>query len=174
MNEINNEVKQEVETFSIKGKYTITHMNKDREVLGVMEFNNIVVNSGLTYILQLVAKQPSVNLYIGLFSGNYTPVAGDVASTFPASATEFTGYNESTRVLWNTAVPSGLTISNSASKAEFNITVGGTIYGAFISTASAKNDTTGTLYSAKKSVSPRTVVVGDILLVQYDNTIASA
>ena len=163
-----------IEDIKISGKYTITHMNSNREVLGVMEVDNIIVNSGLTYILQLVAKQPSLSLYIGLFSGNYTPVAGDTAATFPAAATEFTGYSETTRVLYNPAVPSTPALSNSASKAEFNITAAGTIYGAFISTASAKSDTTGTLYSAKKSASPRTVAIGDILVVQYDNTIASA
>lgn len=161
------------ENLKVKGKFTITHLTKDREVVGVYEFENLVVDSGLNYILRLVAKQPQSDLYVGLFSGNYTPVAGDTLDTFPASASEFTGYSEASRPLWSVAIPTGLTLTNTSAKAEFNVTSSGDIYGAFISTSPSKNGTVGTLYAAKKMTAAKAVTAGDILLVQYDNVISA-
>lgn len=162
----------ETESLNVTGRFTLTHI-RNGEVLDVTQWENRIVTQGLTYIAKILAKQAPQNLYIGLYTGSYTPQASDTAATFPGSATEFTGYAESNRVLWNTAIPSTPTTTNAAARAEFNITVDAIINGAFMSTAPGKNAVTGELYCAKNTTAPKSVTVGDILLLQYETIVTN-
>lgn len=67
----------------------------DREVV-----HNLVPTEGLNYILEAALRGGAAlsTWYIALFEGNYTPVAGVTAATFPAAATECTAYDQATRV----------------------------------------------------------------------------
>lgn len=112
--------------------------------------------------------------YVGVFEGNYTPVAGDTAATFPANATESTAYDEATRQEYVEAAASSQSTTNSASKATFTFNATKTIYGAFLSSVSTKSTTTGTLLAANKAGTAKSVVDDDQLLITYTLSMTSA
>ena len=140
------------------------------------EDHNIVPTEGLVFLLNRLFNKGSgiENWYIGLFSGNYTPVATDTGANIASNSTEFTGYSETTRQAM--VVPSSITTAstdNSASVAKFTITAGATLYGGFLISDSAKNGTTGTLFSGLRFPASKTVEAGDTLSVQLTITLIS-
>lgn len=142
---------------------------RNGEVIDRWSEHNIVVNEGLNHILDVEfhgATQIST-WYIGVFEGNYTPVATVTAATITAASTECTAYDETTRVAYDEAAASSQSITNSASKATFTFNATKTIYGAFLVSASAKSATSGTLFSAARFSSSKAVVDDDQLLVTY-------
>lgn len=142
---------------------------RDGKSLGVHRDHNIVVNEGLNHILdvQFHAATQITTWYVGIFEGNYTPLATDTAANITANSTECTAYDEATRVEYVEAAPSGQSITNSASKATFTMNASKTVYGAFIASASAKSATTGKLFAASKFSAARAVVDNDSLLLTY-------
>lgn len=142
---------------------------RDGEVIDEFEDHNIVVNEGLNYLINtgLAGQGAQSSWYIGLFSGNYTPLATDTAANIATHATEWTGYSESTRQPFTTSVTSTQSISNSGSTANFTQNSAGTIYGAFVISNSAKNGSTGVLLAAAQFATSKTVAVGDILALTY-------
>jgi hypothetical protein len=150
------------------GVFEVDHI-RDGKSLGITRDHNIVVNEGLNHILSAVfnAGTQITAWYVGIFEGNYTPVATDTAANITANSTECTAYDEATRVAWVEAAPSGQSITNSASKATFTMNATKTIYGAFLASASAKSATTGTLMAASKFSASRAVVNLDQLLLTY-------
>jgi len=157
------------------GKFDVEHI-RDGKLIGVDQCDNIVVNEGLNHVLSVIFNGGTqVNpWYVGLFEGNYTPVATDTAANITANSTECTAYNESTRQVYNESAPSGQSLSNSANKATFTMNATKTVYGAFIASASAKSATTGTLMSAARFSAARSVVSSDQLLVTYTFAAADA
>lgn len=149
---------------------------RNGESLGVQRDANLVTNEGLDHVLSvLLAGGTQVSpWYVGLFEGNYTPVAGDTAATFVASSTESTAYDEAARQAYVEAAPSSQSVTNSSNKATFTMNATKTIYGAFLASASAKSATTGTLLSASRFSSSRAVVDNDQLLVTYTFSAADA
>lgn len=137
--------------------------------------HNLVVDQGLHHILDVVmhASTQVTAWYTGLFEGNYAPVAGDTAATFPASATECTAYDEATRVAYNEAAAAAKVTTNAANRAEFTINATKTIYGGFLSSVSTKGATTGTLLAADRGSVAKSVVDNDVLLVTYSLTLAA-
>ena len=161
----------------LHGKYKIQCHDIDGMLKWEEEIDNIVPNEGLNAFLKVFFSKLSVipSFYIGLFSGNYTPVATDTAATFPSNATEFGSYTEGVRqgfVIPSTI--SGTSLDNSASPAVFTASAGGTIYGAFLTTSSAINATTGLLISGVKFSSSKTMSTGDKLSVSYGLTALSS
>lgn len=146
------------------------------EVVDSWEVDNIVPNEGLTYMLNVatVAQTPASAWYVGLFQGNYTPVATDTAALFPSNATECTSYSETTRQVCAFSGAISLASGNSASPAQFTFNAANTVYGGFVTSASAKSSTTGTLLSAVAFPTAKTLAVGDILRVTYTLNLASA
>jgi hypothetical protein len=142
---------------------------RDGEVIDRWSEHNIVVNEGLNHILGVEFNGATQigTWYIGVFEGNYTPVATVTAATITAASTECTAYDEATRVAYDEAAPSSQSITNSASKATFTFNATKTIYGAFLVSASAKSATSGTLFSAARFSSSKAVVDDDQLLVTY-------
>ncbi len=147
------------------------------EVIDEFECPNLVTDQGLNNLLDVYfhgATQIST-WYLGLFSGNYTPVAGNTAATFPAAATEVNAqYSQATRPEFNEAAPAAKSITNSANKATFTFTDPVTIYGAFLVSDAAKGGVAGTLFSAAKFAAPKAVVATDELLLTYTFNAASA
>lgn len=134
--------------------------------------DNLVVNEGKNYALDasLSGGTPITTWYIGIFGGNYTPVAGNVGSTFPSTATEFTDYDEATRPTWSEGGVSGQSITNSGSRATFTISTGVSaqnIYGAFMISSNTKGAGGGTLFAAAQFDTVRVVNAADQLLVTY-------
>lgn len=146
----------------------------ERRLIGIDHTRNIVVNEGLNHTLSvLVAGGTQVNPWsIGLFEGNYTPVATDTAANITANSTECVAYDEATRQTYVEAAPSGQSVTNSANKATFTMNAPKTVYGAFLVSLSTKSGTTGTLLAASRFSASRNVVDNDQLLVTY--TLAAA
>lgn len=150
---------------------------RDGEVIDSGVSPNIVVDEGLTYILD-VALSAAAQLpafYIGIFSNNYTPVAGDTAATFVASAGEVsTEIDEAARQPWTEAGVSAKAITNTASVASFTANASVNVFGAFLTSDSAKLATTGTLIAASKFAAVRNMLNTDVLNVTYTLTITDA
>lgn len=160
---------------TIGGVFTYEH-RRAGELVSVDSYRNIITNQGLNHALDVLlhGDTPVSPWYVGVFEGNYTPVAGDTAATFPANATESTAYDEATRVAYNEAAASSQSTTNSANKATFTFNATKTIYGAFLSSVSTKSATTGTLLAANKAGTSKSVVDDDQLLITYTLSMTSA
>jgi hypothetical protein len=157
------------------GKFTFECYDKDGNLKWSDEVKNLVVNVGLQYMAGTSldgATSRITTWYIGLYGAgaSNTPAASDTASSH-AGWTENTTYSNSTRptatfAAATTANPS--VVTNSASKATFNINGTTTVGGAFLISDSTKGGTTGTLFSASDFTGgDRAVVNGDTLQVTY-------
>lgn len=146
------------------------------EVIDEFTDSNLVVNEGLNALLDIMFHNSTQigTWYLGLFEGNYTPVASLTAATVTANATETTAYDETTRPAFNEAAASSQSITNTANRATFTFNATKTIYGAFLVSSSAKSGTSGTLFSAARFSSSKAVVDDDQLLLAYTFTAASA
>lgn len=154
-----------------------THdVRRNGELLGERQDSNIVVNEGLTHVLNILFRSGTqvATWYLAPFKGNYTPLATDTAANITANSTEATEYDEAARVEYNEAAPSSQVVTNSANRATFTFNAPITVYGAFLASASAKSAITGTLLSAGKFAAARAVVAADELLIRYDFTAADA
>ena len=139
------------------------------KVVDEWDFDNIVVNEGLNSALNVIFSGASqiTAWYIGLFSGNYTPIPADTGATIAANSTEFSGYVSGVRQAFSTVSSTAQLITNTASKASFVFTGGATLYGAFLASSSTINGTTGALMSAARFPAARTVYAADQLLLTY-------
>jgi hypothetical protein len=134
-------------------------------------FENLVVDVGLAELL--TNGLTSTTQYLGLTGTTPTVAAGDTMSSH-AGWTEFTGYDEATRELWD-FVQTGASATNAASRAEFTITLASqTIGGLFLVNNSTKGGSTGILYSAAPfATGDRTGnQAGDIIRATYIATTA--
>lgn len=158
---------------TVGGVFHVDHV-RDGEVIDSWSSQNLVTNEGLNHILgvEFNGSTQITTWYIGLFEGNYTPVAAVTAATITAASTECTAYAAATRVEYVEAAPASQSITNSASRASFVFNATKTIYGAFLVSASAKSATTGTLFAASRFAASKAVVADDELLVTY--TIAAS
>lgn len=145
-------------------------------VLSTEDVTNLIPTEGLNYLLGagLTGVTQSSVWYIALFEGNYVPVAGVTAATFPAAATESTAYTEAARVLWVPGSIAAGSVSNTASKAVFTMNATKSIYGIAQTSVSTKSATTGTLVSVAAFAAVKNVVATDVLNVTSTLTATSA
>jgi len=169
------------EEASATGVYHVECHDKDGNLKWSADSKNLVVNAGLAYMAgtALTSVTQITTWYIGLYGAgaSNTPAAGDTMASH-AGWTEVVPYSNATRVAATfvtatTANPS--VVTNAASPATFNINATSTVGGAFLTSGSAKNGTTGTLFSAADFSSPgdRSVVSGDIISVTYTFSLAA-
>jgi len=142
---------------------------RDGQIIDEFEDKNLVVNQGLNALLDIMfhGSAQISTWYLGVFEGNYTPVASVTASTIAGDSTESMAYDEASRPAFDEAAASGQSITNSASRATFTFNASKTIYGAFLISDSVKSGTAGTLFSAARFSSTKNVVAGDQLLLAY-------
>lgn len=142
---------------------------RDGRVIEEFEDHNLVVNQGLNSLLNIYfnGQTQITSWFLGLFEGNYTPVATLTAATVTGSSTECTAYGEATRPEFVEAAAASQSITNSASRATFTFNATKTIYGAFLVSDATKSGTSGTLFSAARFNSSKSVVSGDQLLLTY-------
>ena len=152
----------------VGGRFLVEHFRGDR-LLDAFETPNLVVDEGLNALLNIMfhGSTQITTWYLGLFEGNYTPVAGVTASTIAANATECTAYTNATRPAYDEAAAASKSITNSASRASFVFNATKTIYGAFLISDNTKGGTTGTLFSAARFSAAKSVVTDDELLLTY-------
>lgn len=159
----------------VGGKFVGSHV-RNGEVIDEFEDDNLVVNEGLNNLLSVyfAGGTQITTWYIGLFEGNYTPVATVTAATIDTAATECDAYDEATRQEYQEAAPASQSITNSANRATFTFNATKTIYGAFIVSSSVKSGTGGTLFAAARFSTSKAVVDDDQLLLTYTFSAASA
>ena len=163
------------------GVFTVQCHDKDGNLKWEETSHNLVVNTGLQDMNNKYFKASgySAAWYMGLITGPGASTTIAAVDTLASHAgwTEFTDYSGTRPAITfgtpTTADPS--VISNSASPSSFSISgAGGTVAGAFISTAAS--GTSGTLFSASDFQSPgdRVVVSGDTLNVTYTFSLDAA
>jgi hypothetical protein len=153
---------------TVGGRYHIEHI-RDGEVIETEDVTNLVVSEGLDHVLNTVFHSGTQvqSWFLGLFEGNYTPIATVSAASIAAAATESTAYVESQRQEYVEGAASAQSITNSANKATFTMNANKTIYGAFLVSNPTKGATSGVLFSAARFASPKQVVTDDQLLLTY-------
>lgn len=140
---------------------------------------NIVVDEGLNHILDVALSNGTQNTvwYVGLYKNNYTPVAGDIATSFAGSGkgNEINAeINETARPTYQDGGVSAKSITNSGSPAVFTANTTVTAYGAFLISDSTLGGLTGTLCAASKFSAQRDLIATDVLNVIYQLNIADA
>lgn len=138
---------------------------------------NIIPTQGLDHILNVILHGGTqVNpWYYALYTGATVPAAGLTGATFAATQTEFTGYDETTRVAFNEGASSGGVIDNAANRAVFTINATATIRGGALLSASGKgaNGAGDQLLACSAFPASRAVVDDDELAGKYTLTITS-
>lgn len=146
--------------------------DKDGNIKWVDEGSNIVVNTGISYILGTGILDSST-LYVGLMTGTPSPAAGWTMTN--AAGVEAAGYSSGTRPSWGQDAEASQAVTNSTA---VDFVMDGndtTIGGAFITTDSTKDGTTGTLIAAKAFTGGnKTVAASDTLSVTYTITGSSS
>lgn len=157
------------------GEYTLQCIDKYGNVKWEMGGKNLVVNQGLQDMntKYFTGSSYTAAWYIGLYgaAASNNPTATDTAASHPGF-TEIVPYSNATRPACTfgtatTADPS--VITNTLSKAAFNINATATVGGAFLISNNTKSGTTGVLFSASDFQAPgdRVVASGDVLNVTY-------
>lgn len=153
------------------GRYTHSVNGRD-----AITEKNLIPTEGLNHFLGVTLGAVSKNTtwYLALFEGNVSPAATWTGANFTANSTENTseteGYSGSNRLTWTPGTAASGTISNSSNVASFTIATASSvvIYGAALLSAQGRGATTGTLASAIRFASPRTLSNGDVLQLTYE------
>lgn len=164
------------QSLHLGGVFHVEHY-RDGVLIDSWDSKNVVTDEGINHALNVIfaGATPVTTWYIGLFVNNYTPVSGDTAAGFPATAGEATTqYSEGARQAYVEATSTSKSITNSANKATFTAASDFTVYGAFLSSISTKGGTSGVLMAASKFPTAKPLEAGDQLLVTYTINGASA
>ncbi len=156
----------------IKGHWDIECYDAQGNLKWVDKIENIVVNAGLNHILSVVlaAGTQTTTWYVGLMDASPTVAAADTMGSH-AGWTEADDYTEANRQTFTPGSVASQSVDNSASKATFSINATVTVGGAFLTSVSTKNGTTGTLFAGGAfSGGNRALVSGDTLKVQATYT----
>jgi len=158
----------------VKGTYS-GEIVRNGEVIEQFVDDNLVVNEGLNALLNIMfnAQSQITTWYLGVFEGNYTPVAGVTAATIASAATECTAYDETVRQTFDEDAAVNQVLSNAVRRATFTFNATKSIYGAFLVSNATKGGTAGTLFSAARFSAAKSVVAGDQLLLTYSFTASS-
>jgi hypothetical protein len=120
------------------------------------------------------AQTTEAAIYCGIFKNNVTPAVGDTAAAKLGAAGTYGECQDAdydspatNKPAYTMASTSTAVATNTASPASFTMAAGITVYGAFLSTATAKTATSGTLFCAKAFTSSRAVIDNDVLSVTY-------
>ena len=161
-------MKQEKHVFGIVQRYRVECYGPDGELKWRDGFDNLVPTVGRNKYLDatLVTGLASPVWYVGL-KGAGTVVAADTMASH-AGWTEITAYSNVNRPTWTPGSVSAGAVSNTASKAVFNINGTATVTGAFVADNNTKGGTTGTLLGAGDFDVARNVVNGDTLNVEVE------
>lgn len=157
-----------VERSKIGFKYFFECFTADGKLKWSFTEENLIPDAGRDYLLNagLNAGAQLSSWYIGLYSGNYAPVGGDTAATFPANATEITtAYTGDRHALTPDALLAGVWVNSVAPAIFAFVDATTTVRGGFISSTATKGGTTGLLLSAVLAPSPKTVLAGESLKV---------
>lgn len=154
----------------VGGRFEVECFGPDGQLKWRDDFENLVVDEGLDYILGILLKNetPSDPWYIGLTDGTPSTDAGDSLEGTHAGWTEVTDYDESTRQEFVDGSISSHEVDNATSKASFSINSDGTtIGGAFLADDSTQGANGTLLCVGAFSGGDKAADDGDTLTVQY-------
>lgn len=157
--------------------YTVDVLHPDGSSSQAEVVHNLIPDEGLAHIMGVIFKgvTPAVSWSIALYAGNYTPTHDLVAADFPAVATEWTAYANTSRPTFTSGAVAAGALDNSASPALFVSTADNqTVYGGVLTSSSAKAAITGVLISAVRFSTPKVLGNGDTLRVTAGNSLTSA
>lgn len=157
----------------LRGVWRLEHWRNGRLLESVHQENDIV-DAGAHSLLNVGFRNQAqiAAWYCGLIDAtSFSAISASDTMSSHAGWLECDDYDESARPAWSPDAPSARAISNST-RMVFTINASRTIQGIFLTSGSAKNGTTGTLWSAKEFASPRSVVSGDELRVAYEISVA--
>jgi hypothetical protein len=131
-----------------RGFWSVTCYDKQGNLKWTDNFENLVLNEGLDYLLDVGFHGGSqINpWYVGLLAAN--PVVLPAWTDAEISDNDFTDYDEATLPAYNESAVSGQSITNSSNKATFTISQNGSsVGGCFLISTDAKAPS-GTVYCA--------------------------
>lgn len=146
-------------------------VDKDGRIISLSDFvPNVMTDEGLTLWMEVMFKGRTTALVdwrIMIFSDNASPTA---ASTYAVKGvTEYSGYTEAVRPLFQSGAVAARQLSNTANPALFSITENVTIYGAGLIVGSAtkgnSSDGGAVLLAAAKFAAPQVLTNGVVLRV---------
>jgi len=154
----------------IKGTFK-AQIIRNGKVIDEFEFSNMVVREGRNFLLKVgISNEASqTNWYVGLIGADVTIADTDTASSAlgtGGSYQEVTAYDETARPQYQSTF-SDNKVTNQDNQATFNINDSVTVYGAFVTSTSGKNDNTGVLLCAGKFDSAKNLSSGDVLNIVY-------
>jgi hypothetical protein len=147
--------------------YYLEHLGVDGEIKSRERIENVIPSVGRDYILgaSFLSGSQYATFYIGLFSTDYTPLAGDTLVSLLAAVTEVTEYVSATRMALVPDALAGGVFSNTATPAVFVANGTVTVAGGFLTSNSVKSNNTGLLLSAELFTSPKSMIAGESLRV---------
>ena len=157
------------------GDVTCDHY-RDSNLIHTQTGSNTFTTEGMARLLNIVfrAQTTEAAIYCGIFKNNVTPAVGDTAAAKLGAAGTYGECQDAdydspatNKPAYTMASTSTAVATNTASPASFTMAAGITVYGAFLSTATAKTATSGTLFCAKAFTSSRAVIDNDVLSVTY-------
>lgn len=132
--------------------------------------DNTATFEGLNDLLSVYFIQTAqrVAFYFVPYKNNVAPDGTLTAASFNGTMSEFINYTASTRQVWTPGAVASQSVDNSAASAQLVIGTGGaTIYGAGLSTASAKSATTGVLPVCAAFDTAAVLTAGSKLNLEY-------
>ena len=155
---------------ALKGSYVVECFDKDGKLKWTVQGKNGIVNGGKNKLLDDMfgGGSPSSPWFIGLIQdGGFTILADSDTIASHAGWTEFTGYDEATRVEWVDDAAANEQKTNTT-KANFTINTADTLKGIFIVDNNVKSGVTGTLWAtALFDSGDLAVVSADVIKVTY-------
>jgi hypothetical protein len=159
----------------LRGKYTHLVNGGDLQT----DYNLLTIES-IAYVLNVAFGDNIVisNFYLALYSGNATPQDTWTAANWSGSATEIVndttqGYTGANRPLWTPGAAGAIAggVIGSAARSVYNIVETGSpviIYGATLCSIQARGDATGTLGSATRFGTARSLNNSDVFELGYE------
>lgn len=162
------------EPLRVGGRF-LGEIRRKGQIIDQFEIPNLVVDEGLNHLLNVAFNGATQvpTWYLGLFEGNYTPIAGVTAATIVSASTECTAYTSATRPEYVEAASTAKLTTNVANRASFVFDASKTIYGAFLISTNVKGSTTGVLFAAARFGAAKAVTTDDELLLTYAFSAAS-
>lgn len=156
--------------------YKVECFGADGALKWVEEFPNLVVNVGLTEILEQFYNGSTYTAahFVMLKDNADVVAASDTMSSHATWVEIHTQYSEGTRPALTMNAAASQSIDNVGGVSVFTITGTATIAGACITTNSTKNGTTGVLIGGNDFSADRAVVNGDTLNVTVTASMTSS
>lgn len=155
----------------VKSFWKAETVDKDGRIISLSDFvPNVMTGEGLTLWMEIMFKgrvTDLLNWRVMIFSDNASPTAG---STYASKGvTEYSGYTESLRPVFQSGSVASQQLSNTATPALFSMTDNVTIFGAgLVLGSSTKGDSAAAgavLMAAAKFAAPQVLANGVVLRV---------